>query len=535
MISRLQVKPLSRIYCEKSSFDRISSTFLILTITMLASLLNKALIDLSYSKNEYEVCKALEHAIADINPDLSFDISLHDSQSRLYSIVRKGEFIDGTYEILLLTHGEITHGEVHYSTNIKPDQLQLLTMICTIAALSLSGIKQQFNVTNGERVIGRTSLLMHTITEMLSEIIVQTSPHSIAEVAGQFLMGQLMLSSYAIIHTKVNGDKTILSLNGFSNDAIENILFSIHGDREYQSIQGHACIAMIHGGQTHGYIILGKRNNTSVTEDDVYFISIMGMVIAVSLERARLYAEERTLILLQKEMEIAGIVQQNLLPTFPIEYPYCECSGVQLPSLEIGGDYMDIIPYADGSLAVIMADVSGKGIGSAMIMSMVKSACCVLVKQGKEPVEIVHALNDIVYSSTAPDIFVTCTIVQINPEKHVLTAINAGHERSLVRNNKGTIMHLQKGCMVLGVKDHLLEVDSDHLSIAKGDVLCLYTDGVHDSSIQHKDIISTMLNELDGDSPLSAREMLDNIMMHQSSEPIDYPVDDKTLLLIRFK
>jgi len=534
MIFVLQVKPRFRIYCENSTFEHILRTVSNDRMNALPTTLHALLLELSHSNDEYEVCIALGNLISEIRSDLSFEIFLRDSHLGMHSIIQKGDGSNEEYAIMFLQHAGTMHGEVHYSSCIESEQLQLLSLVCTIASMELSGIKQQFSASLGERKIGRSSLLMHTITEMLSEIILQSTPQGIASVAGQFLMGQLMVSSYAIITPDQAGMKHILSSNGMTNDDLQPILSTIDNHQEYQLIQGHACIGMMHGGTSYGSIILGKRHSESCTEDDIYFISIMGMVIAVSLERARLYEEEQILAILKKEMEIAGIVQKNLLPTFPIHYPHCECSGIHIPSLEIGGDYMDIIPYSDGSLAVIMADVSGKGIGSAMIMSMVKSACSLLVKQDKGPKEIVHELNDVLYNHTAPDIFVTCNIVKINSEKNTLISINAGHEAPLLRNVQGTIVQLQKGCMVLGVKSQLQEIECEELSIAQGDILCLYTDGVYDSSLEQKVILSTMLGTIDHNTSLSAVEFLDDILKQQAMQSAEYPVDDKTLLLLRF-
>jgi sigma-B regulation protein RsbU (phosphoserine phosphatase) len=395
-------------------------------------------------------------------------------------------------------------------------------------------MKNRNMASNSSRNLGRTSLLMTTIMEMLSDIILQSTPKGIADIGGQFLMGQLMVGTYGVLMNRKDGTKDFISSNGISHEKKLYILSQIDTDLEYSTIDELTCIGMIHGGHSHGALILGPQSNLrSYSDDDIYFVSILGMVIAVSLERARLHAEEQKLTQLQKEMEIAAIVQSNLFPSFDKQYSHCELSGIHIPSLEIGGDYMDVIPYPDGSLALIMADVSGKGIGSAMIMSMVKSACTLLVKQEKLPEDIIREMNDLIYEHTASDIFVTCIFIKMNADRSSFISINAGHETPLLKRSNGSIIGLEKGCMVLGVLKELHNIESEFFSIDCGDMLCLYTDGVQDSSLRENELLKEKLSQISWSDELSAHELLSKVGIVESVEQSNNVVDDKTLLLFR--
>ncbi len=491
--------------------------------------------ELSQANDEYQACIIFADTISAANTSLSFEVFLRDSDSGLHSIVRKGKAIGQEYDIMYLKHAEIVHGEIHYSTiGLNPEQIQLLSILNAITSLMLSAMKNRNIASSSARNLGRSSLLMTTIMEMLSEIVLQSNPKGIADIGGQFLMGQLMIGKYGILVKENNGTPDCISSNGISHDEILKITSRIDIELEYSKVDDFTCIGMMHGGHSHGAIILGPKSTyRSYSDDDMYFVSILGMVIAVSFERARLHAEEQKLTQLQKEMEIAGIVQSNLLPSFQIQYPHCECSGIHIPSLEIGGDYMDIIPYPDGSIALIMADVSGKGIGSAMIMSMVKSACSLLVKQGKNPEDIIREINALIYEHTASDIFVTCNFIQVNADRTALISINAGHEAPLLRKSDGSIMRLHKGCMVLGVLNELSQIKSELISIQSGDILCLYTDGIFDSSLHDNNKLVEYLAQIPGNYELSAQDLLLDIQHKQFTEQSNVAVDDKTLLLLR--
>lgn len=501
----------------------------------LRSILPDFLHELSKANDEYEACVIFADTICSADPTLAFEVLLRDSDFGLHSIIQKGHSFGGEYDVMYLNHGGILHGEIHYSTlGLNPEQIQLLSIMNAITSLMLSTMKNRNMASNSSRNLGRTSLLMTTIMEMLSDIILQSTPKGIADIGGQFLMGQLMVGTYGVLMNRKDGTKDFISSNGISHEKKLYILSQIDTDLEYSTIDELTCIGMIHGGHSHGALILGPQSHLrSYSDDDIYFVSILGMVIAVSLERARLHEEEQKLTKLQKEMEIAAIVQSNLFPSFDKQYPHCELSGIHIPSLEIGGDYMDVIPYPDGSLALIMADVSGKGIGSAMIMSMVKSACTLLVKQEKLPEDIIREMNDLIYEHTASDIFVTCIFIKMNADRSSFISINAGHETPLLKRSNGSIIGLEKGCMVLGVLKELHNIESEFFSIDCGDMLCLYTDGVQDSSLRENELLKEKLSQISWSDELCAHELLSKVGIVESVEQSNNVVDDKTLLLFR--
>ena len=501
----------------------------------LRSILPDFLHELSKANDEYEACVIFADTICSADPTLAFEVLLRDSDFGLHSIIQKGHSFGGEYDVMYLNHGGILHGEIHYSTfGLNPEQIQLLSIMNAITSLMLSTMKNRNMASNSSRNLGRTSLLMTTIMEMLSDIILQSTPKGIADIGGQFLMGQLMVGTYGVLVNRKDGTKDFISSNGISHEKKLYILSQIDTDLEYSTIDELTCIGMIHGGHSHGALILGPQSHLrSYSDDDIYFVSILGMVIAVSLERARLHEEEQKLTKLQKEMEIAAIVQSNLFPSFDKQYPHCELSGIHIPSLEIGGDYMDVIPYPDGSLALIMADVSGKGIGSAMIMSMVKSACTLLVKQEKLPEDIIREMNDLIYEHTASDIFVTCIFIKMNADRSSFISINAGHETPLLKRSNGSIIGLEKGCMVLGVLKELHNIESEFFSIDCGDMLCLYTDGVQDSSLRENELLKEKLSQISWSDELCAHELLSKVGIVESVEQSNNVVDDKTLLLFR--
>ena len=123
----------------------------------------------------------------------------------------------------------------------------------------------------------------------------------------------------------------------------------------------------------------------------------------------------------------------------------------------------------------------------------------------------------------------------MNPDRTSFISINAGHEAPLLKKSNGSIIALEKGCMVLGVLKKLQHLESEMFTIESGDLLCLYTDGVHDSSLHEKNLLFELLSQISGSDELSAQEFIGKFGIVEADEQSNYVVDDKTLLLLRIK
>jgi hypothetical protein len=194
----------------------------------LRSILPDFLHELSKANDEYEACVIFADTICSADPTLAFEVLLRDSDFGLHSIIQKGHSIGGEYDVMYLNHGGILHGEIHYSTfGLNPEQIQLLSIMNAITSLMLSTMKNRNMASNSSRNLGRTSLLMTTIMEMLSDIILQSTPKGIADIGGQFLMGQLMVGTYGVLVNRKDGTKDFISSNGISHEKKLYILSQI--------------------------------------------------------------------------------------------------------------------------------------------------------------------------------------------------------------------------------------------------------------------------------------------------------------------
>jgi len=141
--------------------------------------------------------------------------------------------------------------------------------------------------------------------------------------------------------------------------------------------------------------------------------------------------------ILEKELSIARDVQQSLIPTDLPSTDVVDFATLFEPSAAIGGDYFDVLPLADGELAIVVADVSGHGLPTGLRMAMLKAALEILVEEGKTPREVFGRLHELVRRDSGSRYFVTATICRVNLGTGAAELTNAGHPPTyLVRNGQ---------------------------------------------------------------------------------------------------
>ena len=190
-------------------------------------------------------------------------------------------------------------------------------------------------------------------------------------------------------------------------------------------------------------------------------------------ERRRLAAEREALA---SELRVARTIQQRLFPGEVPHIPGLEVAGVSIPSREIGGDSYDYLKWGNG-LLVSVADVAGKGVPAALLMSNLHAG---LRGQAHRPAalgQVLNELNALIFASTDPGRFITLAIANIDPAADRLVYANAGHNPPFVRRRDGTIELLAESGILLGIMPDA-DYGETETRLAPGDTLVLYTDGV---------------------------------------------------------
>ncbi len=242
------------------------------------------------------------------------------------------------------------------------------------------------------------------------------------------------------------------------------------------------------GGSISRVLQLGPRSSqTRYSTLDLELLDRLARTAGPALELAQvihsreLEAEERERA--SHELELARKIQQALLPAGYPDIVGWDFKAVYLPARQVGGDFYDWIPLPDGRLAVVIGDVSDKGIPAALVMAICRTLLRVSVTAGAPPGEVLASVNDRLQPDIPPTMFVTCLLVSLDPSDGSLEMANAGHNLPLLGGSMpaGTVM--VRG-MPLGLMPGMFyEVAS--LAMPAGTQLILTSDGIteaHDTS-----------------------------------------------------
>ncbi|MBV8810117.1 MAG: PP2C family protein-serine/threonine phosphatase [Acidobacteriaceae bacterium] len=203
----------------------------------------------------------------------------------------------------------------------------------------------------------------------------------------------------------------------------------------------------------------------------------MANIAAIRIEHARLTEQEQARKLLARELEQAAQIQRRLLPTGAPEIAGLDLAGYNAPCRTVGGDYYDFIPYSDGRVALFIADVSGKGLGAALLMSSLQARVQVLFEDSGRLAAKICRLNRSIAANCPDNCFITFFAAVFDPASNELTYCNAGHNAPLLLHANGEVESLGATDLPLGIKRNGIFEESSR-RLERGDVLVLYSDGV---------------------------------------------------------
>lgn len=185
---------------------------------------------------------------------------------------------------------------------------------------------------------------------------------------------------------------------------------------------------------------------------------------------------------LNRELEIAREVQERLFPQRLPPVMGLDYCGQCRPAREVGGDYYDFLELPDGRLGIAVGDVSGKGVGAALMMASLEASLRALASVVDDPAELMERVNSLVYQASTTNRFATLFYAQFDPASRALSYVNAGHNPPLVVRNSGgssNVFRLETGGPVIGLLPQRYQ--RGIFSLEAGDLMVLFTDGVSES------------------------------------------------------
>lgn len=254
-------------------------------------------------------------------------------------------------------------------------------------------------------------------------------------------------------------------------------------------------------------------------------------------ERRARRAAERALLAQEEEFRLAREIQQRLFPSGPPTLPEFDIAGASLPAAATGGDYFDFISTRSGELFVVVGDVTGHGVGPALLMADARAYLRALAVSDQRFEDILARVRTLMIEDLGLDHFITLFFAKLDPETGLWTYINAGHPPGYVLAPDGTVKaEMMPGTAALGIDREETPLEADQLTLEKGDLLLLISDGIPEARNQAGEEFSEerVLQIVQRERSRSSAEIIQTLMdeARRFAQP-EHLQDDMTAVVLK--
>lgn len=290
--------------------------------------------------------------------------------------------------------------------------------------------------------------------------------------------GPLLLSR-SLMERVVQSRQALLSADVSTDSRID-----IRGSVSDCGIRSVMCVPFLRAdGEVLGVLQLDRSDTrTPFQRHDLDLLAGVAAQVTLAIEQARAHEERLSREQLRRELELANRVQQALLPSQPPEIPGYESFDYYEPARQISGDFFSYVPLPGGRTAVVLADVSGKGVSAALVMAALAADVRYCLASDADVATAVGHLNESFCRAGWDDRFATLVVAVFDPGIHRLWLVNAGHMPPLLRTAGGGVTAI--GVEAAGLP---LGVDPQHVyretavDVPAGATLVCYTDGISEA------------------------------------------------------
>lgn len=296
------------------------------------------------------------------------------------------------------------------------------------------------------------------------------------------------------------------------------------------------CVPILLHEQVLGVVYVDNRlQNGIFSQDDLELLQSLASSAGIAIENARLYQVAVETGRMQRELQVAREVQAGLIPQATPRLPGWEFAACWKPANEVSGDFYDFIALPDGSTALVVADVSDKGMPAAMFMALSRSIIRAVAGRSGSPAGDIREANRLIWQDAAEEMFITLFYARLELNGSSLTYVNAGHNPPLFYCKKtGQLSPLTRTGMAAGVEEDS-PYEQATLNFEKGDSLMIYTDGIVDTIGDKENYGEERLRSTyQKFASLDAPHLVDAIEKEVSAFSVnEVPFDDITLLVIK--
>jgi len=485
----------------------------ILLVPMGRMLISRGLILFAEKENKYKVeyLKGLPETLLgttlkiDILPDQPFTIHADSSNKRFPEFFRRQRL---ELIIPLLSQrnfkGLIAYGPKLSGKDFSIDEINFLASLAHISVQSIENarIVNELNMTN--RSLDQKIQELNTLFEIGRELNLLFEQKTVLKQLAYALMGQMLTNQFfvalkeerklSVVYQKGKhfGSALLKSCLDFCTQhevLLRQPLLCLNEPqlKSFSALGIRAIVPMQIQEENRGFIFLGgKMTGADYTQADLEFLSTLANMTVSALENARLIEQRIEKERLEEELSLARTIQAHLLPATMPQLAGYSIHGLNLPSKQVGGDYFDVIRCDDTHYIFTIADVSGKGMPAALLMSNLQAGLQVLSRERYELPELSAKLNELIYRNTSVEKYITFFILKLNIKDGSYRYVNAGHNPPYIFSADGSFTALDLGGTILGMFPEVrYRQGSGRLAVQ--DCLTMFTDGITEAQNKQED------------------------------------------------
>jgi phosphoserine phosphatase RsbU/P len=362
------------------------------------------------------------------------------------------------------------------------------------AEVALESSERRHAVIELSTIVEATKRLNSTLdlAELLNIILQLTTRHTGAERGTVFLVDRERNEIWSLVGLGLDQHEIRLPINkgvaGWVAEHGEVVnLADAYTDPRFESevdlrlgfrTKSLLCLPILSkADETIGVLQLLNKKTGPFTTADENLLRAISDHVALALENAQLHRDLLHKQRMERDLALARSIQLGLLPERPPQLAGFDIAVSHRPSLEVGGDYYDFIPLAPDTILMVVADVEGKGVGSAMVMANLQATLHALLAHLHSLERLVESLNDMMLADTRGQKFMTMFVGLLDQPNRTLHYVNAGHVQPGVIRANGDIEYLTEGGIVVGLFAGM-RYERGHVKLHPGDVVVACTDGI---------------------------------------------------------
>jgi len=345
------------------------------------------------------------------------------------------------------------------------------------------------------------------------------------------LTRQKILVSQSIVNLVLDKHSSILT-----TDAQADSRFMDKDSVIKSNIHSAMCVPLWNNVEIIGVIYADRISLLDqFTEDDLRLLTLLANLAAVKIENALAIEKAIEREKMEKELALAAQIQKDFMPK---QNPACDnfdVAGTNIPCYQVGGDYYDFIAIDPCRLGIIIADVSGKGIGASLLMASLRAALHSEIHPQFQLEVMAAKLNDFVHRSSSPDRFITFFFCELNMKTGEIRYVNAGHNPPFIIEKNGKMSRLESSGFCLGMFPSVA-YEAKQVTLGVGDAAVLFTDGITESRNKNNEEFGEdgLVKLLKKNLKQPAAKVVEKVCHELSSFTSGVaPMDDMTFIVIK--